>query len=115
MRWLAVLLLGVSALAGSALGFQSLMDEGMARMHSGMAAARMTGSADQDFLGMMIPHQQGAVDAAKAVLLYGRDPQVKRLAQEILTEEALEIEYMHRLQQEKWHHVCNALTSCISP
>ena len=40
----------------------------------------MTGNADQTFLGMMILHHQGA---AKAVLLYGKDPQVKRLAQDI--------------------------------
>ena len=79
--------------------FQGLINEAMARMHSGMAAARMTGNADQDVLAMMIPHHQGAVDAAKAVLLYGKDPQVKRLAQEILTEQALEIEYLRRLQK----------------
>ena len=98
-RWLAVLLLGGAALAGSTPGFQGLMDDAMTRMHSGMATAPMTGNADQDFLAMMIPHHQGAVDAAKAVLLYGKDPQVKRLAQEILTEQALEIEYMRRLQK----------------
>ena len=99
VRGLAVLLLGGAALAGSTPDFQALMDEAMAGMHSGMATARMTGNADQDFLAMMIPHHQGAVDAAKAVLLYGKDPQVKRLAQEILTEQALEIEYMRRLQK----------------
>jgi uncharacterized protein (DUF305 family) len=98
VRWLAALLLGGAALASTTPGFQGLMDEAMARMHSGMSAARMTGNADQDFLAMMVPHHQGAVDAAKAVLLYGKDPQVKRLAQEILTEQALEIEYMRRLQ-----------------
>ena len=58
-----------------------------------------SGDPDRDFAAMMIPHHQGAVDAAKAVLLYGKDPQVKRLAQEILTEQALEIEYMRRLQK----------------
>ena len=98
VRWLAVLLLGGAALASSTPGFGGLIDDAMARMHNGMAAARVTGNADQDFLAMMIPHHQGAVDAAKAVLLYGKDPQVKRLAQEILTEQALEIEYMRRLQ-----------------
>ena len=98
-RWLAALLLGGAALAGSTPSFQSLMDDAMTRMHGGMAAAPMTGNADQDFLSMMIPHHQGAVDAAKAVLLYGKDLQVKRLAQEILTEQALEIDYMRRLQK----------------
>ena len=69
----------------------------MARMHSGMgAAARVTGNADQNGLAMMIPRYQ---DAAKAVLLHGKDRLVTRLAQEILTEQALEIAYMRRLQK----------------
>ena len=72
------------------------MDGAMARMHSGMgAAARVTGNADQNGLAMMIPRYQ---DAAKAVL-HGKDRLVTRLAQEILTEQALEIEYMRRLQK----------------
>lgn len=41
------------------------------------------------------------MDAAKAELLYGKDPQVRRLAQEILTEQALEIDYMHRLLESR--------------
>ena len=44
-------------------------------------------------------HHQSAVDATKAVLLYGKDSQVKRLAQEILTKQAQEIQYMRRLQK----------------
>ena len=49
-----------------------------------MATALKTGNADRNFLIIIIPHHQSAVDAPKAVLLYGKDPQVKRLAQEIL-------------------------------
>nr|WP_237427595.1 DUF305 domain-containing protein [Deinococcus xianganensis] len=81
--------------------FQGLMDSAMMRMHAGMHAATPSGNPDRDFLTMMIPHHQGAVDAAKAELLYGKDPQVRRLAQEILTEQALEIDYMHRLLESR--------------
>jgi len=64
-----------------------------------MAIALKTRNADQNFLTTIIPHHQSAVDAAKAVLLYGKDSQVKRLAREILTEQAQEIQYMCRLQK----------------
>ena len=97
------LLLGLTAGAGMASSqvaetFASMMAAAMARMDRDMMQPA-SGGADRDFAAMMIPHHQGAVDAAKAVLLYGKDPQVKRLAQEILTEQALEIEYMRRLQK----------------
>jgi uncharacterized protein (DUF305 family) len=92
---LVFLLMG-GAFAGG-LGFQEMMNLAMTRMHQGMHAAPPSGQPDRDFLNMMIPHHQGAVDAAKAELLYGQNPQVRRLAQEILTEQALEIEYMQQL------------------
>src|SRR5262249_8235977 len=60
-----------------------------------MMAAPMTGDPDHDFSAMMIPHHQGAVDMAKAVLLYGKDPVIKRLAQEIIVTQQQEIEVMH--------------------
>jgi uncharacterized protein (DUF305 family) len=45
---------------------------------------------------MMIPHHQGAIDMAKIQLLYGKDSQMRRLAQEIVTDQRLEIELMQR-------------------
>jgi len=44
----------------------------------------------------MLPHHQAAIDMAKTQLLYGRDPQMRRLAQEIITDQQLEIELMQR-------------------
>ena len=43
-----------------------------------------TGDVDHDFVAMMVPHHQGAVDMAKAELKYGRNVQLRRLAQEIV-------------------------------
>jgi uncharacterized protein (DUF305 family) len=59
-----------------------------------MGAASMNGNVDHDFAAMMIPHHQGAIDMAKAELLYGKDPVMRRLAQEILVDQQSEIDAM---------------------
>jgi uncharacterized protein (DUF305 family) len=82
--------------------FAALMDEAMAIMHKGMDHAPRTGDPDHDFAAMMIPHHQGAVDMAKVELLYGKDPVLRRLAQEIIVTQEQEIEVMRmRLKQLK--------------
>ena len=43
----------------------------------------------------MLPHHQAAIDMAKTQLLYGKDPQMRRLAQEIITDQQSEIALMH--------------------
>jgi uncharacterized protein (DUF305 family) len=70
------------------------MDTGMKVMDRDMAAAPMTGDIDRDFAAMMIPHHQGAIDMAKAELRYGKDPVIRRLAQEILVDQGSEIDAM---------------------
>lgn len=64
--------------------YGALVNEAMAIMSKGMANAPMTDDADHDFASMMVPHHQGAVDMAKAELLYGTNPVLRRLAQEII-------------------------------
>ena len=88
--------------ASTAKSFAVLMDEAMAIMDQGMQRAPMDGGADHDFVTMMIPHHQGAVDMAKAVLLYTQDPAMRNLAQGIITEQQYEIQLMQAwLEQHK--------------
>ena len=71
-----------------------LVTDAMAIMSNGMEKAPMNGNADHDFASMMVPHHQGAVDMAKAELLYGTNPVLRRLAQEIIVTQGQEIEVM---------------------
>ena len=81
-------------IASSDKTFGQLMGDAMSVMHKGMHSAPYTGVPDRDFVTMMIPHHQGAIDMAKALLLYGKDPQMRRLAQEIITDQQSEIQLM---------------------
>jgi uncharacterized protein (DUF305 family) len=66
----------------------------MEKMHVAMAAIGPSGDRDVDFVRLMLPHHQTAIDMAKTQLLYGKDPQMRRLAQEIVTDQQSEIELM---------------------
>ena len=74
----------------------------MDKMHMAMSAVARSGNDDVDFVKLMLPHHQAAIDMAKTELLYGKDPQMRRLAQEIITDQQLEIELMQRwLKQQR--------------
>ena len=92
--------------ASTAKPFATLMEESMTIMDYGMAHAPMTSDPDRDFVSMMIPHHQGAVDMAKALLLYGKDPELRNLAQQIVTDQQNEINIMRAWLQH--HPVSNA-------
>ena len=68
----------------------------MDKMHMAMGAIKRSGNSDVDFVRLMLPHHQAAIDMAKTQLLYGKDPQMRRLAQEIITDQQSEIELMQR-------------------
>ena len=75
---------------------------GMDKMHMAMSAVVRSGNSDVDFVTLMLPHHQAAIDMAKTQLLYGKDPQMRRLAQEIITDQQLEIDLMQRwLKQQR--------------
>ncbi len=98
LRWFcAVLFCVAGALAQTADGdkaFMQLMTVSMTRMNRGMEQAPMNGNVDHDFATMMIPHHVGAIDMAKAELSFGKDPVMRRLAQEIIVDQQSEIEAM---------------------
>ena len=68
-------------------------DAAMSRMMDGMAV-KPTGDVDRDFVAMMVPHHQGAIDMAIAVLRHGHNEQLRRLAQEIIVTQQEEIAAM---------------------
>ncbi len=72
----------------------SELQASMEKMHGAMAIVTESDNSDVDFVRLMLPHHQAAVDMAKAQLLYGTDPQMRRLAQEIITDQQSEIELM---------------------
>jgi hypothetical protein len=63
------------------------------RMTADMAV-KPTGDVDHDFVAMMVPHQQGAIDMARAMLRYGHSEQLRRLAREIVVTRQQEIAAM---------------------
>ena len=65
----------------------------MKAMMNGMHA-KPTGKPDQDFVLMMIPHHQGAIDMAKVELQYGTDPELRQLATDIVAAQEKEIAQM---------------------
>jgi hypothetical protein len=74
----------------------------MDKMHMAMGAIERSGNSDVDFVRLMLPHHQAALDMARTQLLYGKDPQMRRLAQEIITDQQSEIELMQRwLKQQR--------------
>jgi uncharacterized protein (DUF305 family) len=75
--------------------FMERMEAVMTEMDRSMKAAPMNGDIDHDFATMMIPHHNGAIEMAKAELLYGTDPTMKRMAQEILVDQQSEIDAMN--------------------
>jgi uncharacterized protein (DUF305 family) len=70
------------------------LQQSMGKMHVAMVSVKPSHDADLDFVQLMLPHHQAALDMAKTQLLYGKDPQMRRLAQEIITDQQSEVELM---------------------
>ncbi len=65
-------------------------DAAMTKMMDDMSV-KPTGDVDRDFVAMMEPHHQGAIDMARAELRYGHNEKLRRIAQEIVVEQQQEI------------------------
>jgi uncharacterized protein (DUF305 family) len=73
--------------------FIAANEQAMSKMMTDMTVAP-TGDIDRDFVAMMVPHHQGAIDMARILLRYGKNEQLKRLAQEIIVTQQQEIAAM---------------------
>ena len=73
--------------------WEGLMDS-MTRMHAAMSSTGPSADPDTDFVALMLPHHQAAIDMARIELTFGKDPQLRRLAQEIVTDQESEIQLM---------------------
>ena len=75
-------------------------DDAMTKMINDMAV-KPTGDVDHDFVAMMEPHHQGAIDMSEAELRYGHSQQLRRIAQDIVAEQLQEIAAMRAASGEK--------------
>lgn len=73
--------------------FLAESDAAMTKMMDDMAV-KPSGNVDEDFVAMMVPHHQGAVDMAMAELRHGKNEQLRRIAQEIIVDQLQEIAAM---------------------
>lgn len=89
---------------GSAMQ-QELM-QGMNQMHQDMMAAAQYKDPDVAFAAGMLPHHIGAVKMAEVELKYGKDPEMRKLAEDIINAQQAEIE-----QMQKWLKAHNKKSS----
>jgi Domain of unknown function (DUF305) len=81
---------GLQTAASDEAPFLAENDTAMTGMMDGMSV-KPTGDVDRDFVAMMVPHHQGAIDMAQAELRYGHNEQLRRIAQDIVVEQQQEI------------------------
>lgn len=82
-----------AALSTEEQAFLEENETAMTKMMNDMAV-KSTGDVDRDFVAMMTPHHQGAIDMAVIELRYGKNEQLRRIAQEIIVDQMQEIAAM---------------------
>ena len=91
--------MGNMDMGGGAMGSPAdkAFTQSMQKMMKDMGA-EPTGNPDKDFVTMMMPHHQGAIDMAKVELQYGKDPMLRKLATDIVAAQEKEIAEMKAWQ-----------------
>ena len=78
--------------AGDNASTKAYRDANM-KMHKDMDIP-YSGDADADFVRGMIPHHQGAIDMARIVLAHGKDPEIRKLAENVVRDQEKEVAMM---------------------
>jgi hypothetical protein len=93
---LALTLIGSTAILGASPVMTPFLAESKAAMDKMMVGmdVKPSGRVDEDFVAMMVPHHQGAIDMAQSELRYGHDDRLRRIAQEIIVDQQQEIAAM---------------------
>jgi uncharacterized protein (DUF305 family) len=93
---------GAAALAASP-GETAFLAQNHAAMMKMMKAMQVqpSGDVDADFVAMMVPHHQGAVDMARSELRYGRNEQLRQIAQDIIAAQQQQIPAMQEALVQK--------------
>ena len=80
-----------TAMEMGSMPMNSAMQSGMEKMMTEMHQMEMTGNVDKDFAMLMISHHQAAVDMAQLELESGKDDDLKKMAQNIISTQKKEI------------------------
>ncbi|RZK55146.1 MAG: DUF305 domain-containing protein, partial [Pedobacter sp.] len=75
----------------NATEFKNALDASMVPMMKAMEKAKLANNVDKDFVALMIPHHQSAVDMAKAYLPYSNNDKIRGIAEQILSSQREEI------------------------
>ena len=70
-----------------------------------MSSMQMMGNTDMDFAMMMRLHHQGAIDMAEAELRDGKDPQMRKMAKNIIAAQKKEISQLDKFLEKSGHPV----------
>ena len=81
---------GMSDATSVASGSSAAYAAAMTKMHGDMSMA-YTGDADVDYAKGMIPHHEGAIAMSNVVLQYGKSPEMKKFAEDVIKAQTAEI------------------------
>jgi uncharacterized protein (DUF305 family) len=86
---------------GSASTADTDMMNAMHKMNQSMKDMKLTGNQDHDFITMMIPHHEAAIQMSQVELKYGKDPRVKEVAEGVLKGQSKDVKHMKKWYK-KW-------------